>query len=287
MNVLQALRRSTDFVEQFTDQSRSESKIEAEHIFMFVLKVSRPKLYEQFNSTLTVYDNKKIENILKLRKNKPLSYILKRHTFYKDEFYINDNVLIPRPETESIIDEVLRQGDLLFKEKDKCIFLDAGTGSGCVGITIANERPEWKVLLLELYSEAIEVAKINLKLCKKNNIDLICSDWLKPIANNSFDFIFSNPPYIGINDDSINKSVKYNEPASSLFSMKNGLEDINKIIEYSREALSTNGILFLENGTGQSKDISAYLELNDFTDIMVHLDYNGHDRFTSSRKNNG
>ena len=287
MNVLQALRRSTDFVEQFTDQSRSESKIEAEHIFMFVLKVSRPKLYEQFNSTLTIYDNKKIENILKLRKNKPLSYILKKHTFYKDEFYINDNVLIPRPETESIIDEVLRQGDQLFKEKKKCIFLDAGTGSGCVGITIANERPEWKVLLLELYSEAIEVAQINLELCKKNNIDLICSDWLKPIAKNSFDFIFSNPPYININDESIDEFVRYNEPSTSLFSEKNGLEDINKIIKYSREALSSNGILFLENGVGQSKDISAYLELNDFTDIRVHIDYNGHKRFTSSRKNSG
>ena len=287
MNVLQALKKSTNFVEQFTDQSRSESKIEAEHIFMFVLKVSRPKLYEQFNTTLANYHNKKIENILELRKNKPLSYILKRHTFYKDEFYINDNVLIPRPETESIIDEVLRQGDLLFKEKEKCIFLDAGTGSGCVGITIANERPEWKVLLLELYSEAIEVAQINLELCKENNIDLICSDWLKPIAKNSFDFIFSNPPYIRINDESIDDSVRHNEPYTSLFSQKNGLGDINKIIEYSRSVLSTNGILFLENGVGQSKDITSHLELNDFTDIRVHLDYNGHDRFTSSRKNNG
>ena len=287
MRILQALKKSTTFVEHFTNQSWSESKIEAEHIFMFVLQVNKSKLYEQFNSTLTDCNNKKIEDILELRKNKPLSYILKRHTFYKDEFYINDKVLIPRPETESIIDEVLRQGDLLFEEKKKCIFLDAGTGSGCVGITIANERPKWKVLLLELYSEAIEVAKINLKLCKKNNIDLICSDWLESIAKNSFDFIFSNPPYIRINDESIDEFVRYNEPSTSLFSEKNGLEDINKIVKYSQKVLSKNGILFLENGTGQSKDISAYLELNDFTDIRVHIDYNGHDRFTSSRKSNG
>ena len=287
MNILQALKKSTNFVEQVTNQSLEESQIEAEHIFMFVLQVNRSKLYEQFNSNLSNYNNKKIEEILELRKNKPLSYILKRHIFYKDEFYINDNVLIPRPETESIIDEVIRHGDLLFKEKNKCIFLDAGTGSGCVGITIANERPQWKVLLLELYSEAIEVVKINLKLCKRNNIDLICSDWLKPIAKNSFDFIFSNPPYIRINDESIDDSVRHNEPYTSLFSQKNGLGDINKIIEYSRSVLSTNGILFLENGVGQSKDITSHLELNDFTDIRVHLDYNGHDRFTSSRKNNG
>ena len=287
MNVLQALKKSTNFVEKFTNQSKLESKIEAEHIFMFVLEVNRSKLYEQFNSILTEDNNKKIDEILMLRKSKPLSYILKKHTFYKDEFYINDNVLIPRPETESIIDEVLRQGDLLFKEKKQCIFLDAGTGSGCVGITIANERPQWKVLLLELYFEAIDVAKINLKLCKKNNIDLICSDWLQPIGKNSFDYIFSNPPYININDKSIDNFVRHNEPSTSLFSQKNGLEDINKIIKYSREALSTNGILFLENGAGQSKDISVYLESNDFTDIRVHMDYNGHERFISSRKNNG
>ena len=287
MNILQALKKSTDIVEQVTNQSQLESKIEAEHIFMFVLKINRPKLYGKLNSTLTDSNNKIIEDILELRKNKPLSYILKRHTFYKDEFYINNNVLIPRPETESIIDEVLRQGDLLFNEKNKCIFLDAGTGSGCVGITIANERPKWKVLLLELYSEAIEVAKINLKLCKNNNIDLICSDWLEPMAKNSFDFIFSNPPYISITDESIDESVKDNEPSTSLFSEINGLEDINKIIKYSREALSKDGILFMENGVGQSKDISAHLELNDFTDIRVHIDYNGHDRFTSSRINNG
>ena len=287
MNILQALKKSINFVEKVTNQSQSESKIEAEHIFMFVLQVNRSKLYEQFSNILTDCNNKKIENILELRKNKPLSYILKKHVFYKDEFYINDKVLIPRPETESIIDEVLRQGDLLFKEKKKCIFLDAGTGSGCVGITIANERPEWKVILLELYSEAIEVAKINLKLCKKNNIDLICSDWLEPIAKKSFDFIFSNPPYIKINDKILDESVKHNEPSSSLFSKKNGLEDIYKIIKYSREVLSINGILFLENGAGQSRDISSHLESNDFTDIRVHIDYNGHDRFTSSRINNG
>ena len=232
MNILQALQKSTRFVNKITNQSQLESKIEAEHIFMFVLKVNKSKLYEQFNITLTEYNSKKIQDILELRKNKPLSYILKRHTFYNDEFYINDNVLIPRPETESIIDEVLKQGDLLFKQKKKCTFLDADTGSGCVGITIANERPKWRVLLIELYSEAIEVVKINLKLCNKNNVDLICSDWLKPIAKNSFDLIFSNPPYVSVNDESIEEFVKDNEPSTSLFSKKNGLEDINKIIKY-------------------------------------------------------
>ena len=287
MNILQALRESTNFIKQVTNQSQIESKIEAEHIFMFILQVSKTKLFEQYDSILTDSNNKKIKNILELRRKKPLSYIINKHMFYREEFYINESVLIPRPETESIIDEILLQGDKLFEEKKRCVFLDAGTGSGCVGITVANERPRWKVLLLELYSEAIDVAKTNLKLCNKNNIDLICSDWLKPIAKNSLDFIFSNPPYIKLNDESIDETVRENEPSSSLFSHGNGLSDIIKIIKYSRDTLSKKGILFLENGTGQSSDISSHLELNDFTDIRVHIDYNGHDRFTSSRINNG
>ena len=287
MNILQALNKCVRFIEKATNQSKIESKIEAEHIFMYVLQIDKKKLYEKYNTSLTYNNNKKIEDILKQRKIKPLSYIINKHVFYKDEFYINQNVLIPRLETESIIDEVLRQGDILFKEKNRCVFLDAGTGSGCVGITIANERPSWHVLLLERYFKAIEVAKINLKLCKNNNINIICSDWLGPIAKHSLDFIFSNPPYIRIGDVSIDKLVKDNEPSTSLFSIENGLYDTNKIIKYSQKCLSKNGLLFLENGTGQSDNISAYLESNDFTDIRVHIDYNGHDRFTSSRINNG
>ena len=233
MNILQALNKCVRFIEKATNQSKIESKIEAEHIFMYVLQIDKKKLYEKYNTSLTYNNNKKIEDILKLRKIKPLSYIINKHVFYKDEFYINQNVLIPRPETESIIDEVLRQGDILFKEKNRCVFLDAGTGSGCVGITIANERPSWHVLLLERYFKAIEVAKINLKLCKNNNINIICSDWLGPIAKHSLDFIFSNPPYIRIGDVSIDKLVKDNEPSTSLFSIENGLYDTNKIIKYS------------------------------------------------------
>ena len=92
MNMLQALNKSVSFVKKITNQSKIESKIEAEHIFMYVLQIDKKKLYEQYNTYLSDEDNKKIKDILELRKNKPLSYIINKHTFYKEDFYVNQNV---------------------------------------------------------------------------------------------------------------------------------------------------------------------------------------------------
>ena len=288
MKILQALKKAADYLEKNTNQSPQESKIEAVSIFVKILNIKKSTLYSSYDKDISINDYHKIEKILNIRQNKiPLSYILNSHSFFKEEFFVNKNVLIPRPETESIINEILLQGDEFFKQKKKCIFLDAGSGSGCVGITLANERPKWEIILSDLYIEALEVAKINLKLSNYNNINLLCADWLAPFKQNSLDFIFSNPPYIAIDDKAIERSVVSNEPSTALFSGADGLADIKKIISLSKHALSSSGILFMENGIEQSDAITSLLELNDFTDIRVHLDYNGVGRFTSSRKHSG
>ena len=166
-------------------------------------------------------------------------------------------------------------------------FLDAGCGSGCVGITVANERPEWKIILSDFYRTAINVAKKNLGLCNFNNIELICGDWLKPFGSHTLDFVFSNPPYIAINDNRVEGSVFDNEPHTALYSGKDGLDAIRNIVESSPGALSKGGALILEFGIDQSKAIISLLELNDFTDISIHMDYNMMPRFASSHKENG
>jgi len=285
MRISELLKKSVSFLEHNTHQSLEESKIEAHSILMQVLNLNKATLYTKYNHKITKTSQDRIEKILELRKNNiPLSYIFNSHIFYEDNFYVDENVLIPRPETENIIDEIIKYGDLVFKEKNRCIFLDAGTGSGCVGITIANQRPAWDVLLSDLYMDALKVAKINSNICKHCNINIVCADWLLPYATKSLDFIFSNPPYIPINDKRLESSVEGNEPDNALFSGVDGLNDIRKIISLSKNALSSSGILFLENGVGQSSKICSILELNDFTDIKVHLDYNGMERFTSSRR---
>ena len=287
MNLMQAIKKAAYFLEQNTGQSKEECKIEVDYIFMHVLSTNKSKLYAELDNEISEIIIKKINELLELRLKKPLSQILNKHIFYKDEFYINDKVLIPRSETESIIDEIIKQGDLIYKEKRRCVLLDAGTGSGCVGITIANERPNWQVIMSDISLDAINVAKTNTSLCKYNNISIICADWLKPFAHNSLDMIFSNPPYISADDTLINESVLINEPSIALFSGEDGLEDIKNIIHFSKKTLTKSGILFLENGASQAFSVKSILEYEDFTDIRIHLDYNSHGRFTSSRNNNG
>ena len=172
----------------------------------------------------------------------------------------------------------------LFKDIKRCNFLDAGCGSGCVGITLAIERPNWNIFLSDINMNAINVAKKNSHLLNQQNIKFICGDWLTPFKPKSFDFIFSNPPYIALSDQRIDKSVLDNEPHSALFSGVDGLNDIKKIILSSKKILSDQGILLMENGIDQTDKISRLLQANDFTDISVHIDYNGHGRFTSSYK---
>ena len=142
---------------------------------------------------------------------------MKKHSFYNHEFFVDENVLIPRPETENIIDQIITMGDKLFRDMKRCNFLDAGCGSGCVGITLAIERPNWNIFLSDIDMNAINVAKKNSHLLNQQNIKFICGDWLEPFKPKSFDFIFSNPPYIALSDQRIDKSVLNNEPHSALF----------------------------------------------------------------------
>ena len=285
MKTIDIVNSAAKFIQVHTNQSYQESKIEAEEIFMHVLGINKSKIYTNISISMTKDEHDQISHILNKRKSDiPLSYLLEKHLFYKHEFFVNEHVLIPRSETENIIDQILIQGDKLFTDVKRCNFLDAGCGSGCVGITLAIERPNWNIFLSDININAINVAKKNSHLLNQENIKFVCGDWLKPFKPESFDFIFSNPPYIALSDQRIDKSVLNNEPHSALFSGVDGLNDIKKIILLSKKILSDQGILLMENGIDQTEKISRLLQANDFTDISVHIDYNGHGRFTSSYK---
>ncbi len=234
-------------------------------------EVSKPKVNE-FNRLIEL-----------LKSGLPLAYIIGDQEFYGYKYCVNGNVLIPRPETELIIPEILKRGDLIFNKNKKLTLIDAGSGSGCIGLTISHERPNWKIILLEKSLDCMNILKKNYDKNSSNNCKIVASDWLKSIKQKICDIVVSNPPYIEFHSEYIDSNVFKYEPHNALFSEEKGLSDIKLIISQSKLALKKDGLLFIENGFDQSSDVTEILKKNYYKDIDIILDYNGIKRFTISR----
>ena len=234
-------------------------------------EVSKPKINE-FNRLIEL-----------LKSGLPLAYIIGDQEFYGYKYCVNGNVLIPRPETELIIPEILKRGDLIFNKNKKLTLIDAGSGSGCIGLTISHERPNWKIILLEKSLDCMNILKKNYDKNSSNNCKIVTSDWLKSIKQKICDIVVSNPPYIEFHSEYIDSNVFKYEPHNALFSEEKGLYDIKVLISQSRLALKNDGLLFIENGFDQSNDVIEILKKNYYKDIDIILDYNGIKRFTISR----
>ena len=216
--------------------------------------------------SLTKTEEKLIKEFFKQKKEGiPLDYILNSTKFYESDFYVDSRVLIPRPETELLVDYVVN------KFNDTIKVLDAGTGSGCIGISIALKKPNFKVYGSDFSKNALGVASINKSNLNARNFFLVNADWLSSFKNESFDLILSNPPYIAENDLHLDDLI--HEPKIALSSSEAGICDIKKIIQQSREILRRRGMLMIEHGYNQEDEVKNLLKDNYFSDIYNIKDY--------------
>ena len=273
-----------DASKQLKSYKFNSAKLDAELILSKTLGLSRETILLNLNEKI---NDKVLENFnyyLKLRKqNKPIAHILGFKDFWKYKFKVDKNVLIPRPETELIIEQALK---ILPNLSNKNI-LDIGTGSGCIIISIIKERENCKATAIDKSLKALKVAKLNAEMHQvQKKIKFLNIDVDKYFGN-KYDLILSNPPYIKDSEIlSLDKDVKLNEPKLALSGGKSGLNKVFKVIKKSQKLLKTNGKLILEIGDKQSKEVKKYLIKNNFNQIQVFKDLSRKDRCIVSTKAN-
>ncbi len=250
-------------------------QLDAEILISHILNINRVKLYMDFNKLLSKEKLCKIKTIISRRtKYEPIAYILEYKEFYGLSFYVNSNVLIPRPETELLIDEIL-QYDL----KNKKI-LDVGTGSGNIGITIKKTVTEAIVTCSDISSKALNIAlknKNNL-LDKKSKIEFIQSNIYSDISD-QYDYIISNPPYISADEmKTLPDDVNNFEPHIALNGGCDGMVYYNKIINPVKKILKPGGYLFLEINPCLKEKIVLLINKACLKVLNIKKDYNGYNR---------
>lgn len=217
-----------------------------------------------------------VEYFKRLENNEPLAHISGTQPFMGFDFEVNKHVLIPRPETELLVETIIK--DIATKQRNNIAILDLGTGSGAIAITISKILPNAKVTATDISKEALEIAKKNNKHLSAS-VSFVQGNLFEPIKNCKFDIIVSNPPYIPTGEiNKLDPTVKDFEPKMALDGGADGLEIIRKIVGSAKSYLNQGGCLALEIGFGQAAEVSKFFKYAGFQDISIIKDYAGIDR---------
>ncbi|VAW93903.1 Peptide chain release factor N(5)-glutamine methyltransferase [hydrothermal vent metagenome] len=257
------------------------ARLDVDLIICHVLSISRTALITQDRMVLEPEQLNQIQQLIEKRKQSyPVAYIIGSRHFWDLELKVTEDTLIPRPETELLVEMALS----LFAEDQTTRVLDLGTGSGAVAIAIAKARPEWSIIACDNSPAALSVAKQNAETYQLENIKLINSDWFDDIPDQQkFDLLLSNPPYIESDDPHLKQGDVQHEPQAALSSGRDGLDDIRKLIANAKCFLHAHGWLWLEHGFDQAQNVKDIFTEHNYTNIKQHLDLFGHTRISGGQ----
>ena len=266
-------------IKLLSQSSTLSSQLDIELLVLHLLNIDKNVLYRD-NPSFTEETCNELKELIKRReKGEPLAYLTNQIGFWNLSLYVDNKVLVPRPETETLVQSILET----FGSKQIRV-LDLGTGSGAIGLSLAKERKNWEIVCSDMSLEAIKVTKKNMSM-NSLNVSLINSNWLAAFKNECFDLIVSNPPYINPSDPRILSDGLKFEPIEALVSDCGGFKDIEQIVKESSKSLHNSGYLFLEHGYDQSDEVISIFENYDFSQIRTFKDLNGDDRVCSGKLN--
>lgn len=274
------LSKSIQYLKKYNVEN---ARLDAEYIFAYVLGVKRISLMLNFDEEISE-ENKNLIRQYIVRRGKyrePLQYIVKEWEFYGYPIKVDGRVLIPRQDTEILVEQCI----YLMKEKENPKILDIGTGSGAISIALAKELPESEVLGLDVSDDALKMAVINRELNNVSNLKFLKSDVFQHVREKNYDLIVSNPPYIPVEEyNELMPEVKEYEPRMALTDGGDGYYFYKKISEESVNYLKNGGYLAFEVGYNQGETVSQLMEKNGFQIIGRVADYGGIERVIIGRK---
>jgi release factor glutamine methyltransferase len=211
-------------------------------------------------------------------RGEPIAYILGVKEFWSLNLQITQGVLIPRPETELLVERALKH----LPAAMPCDALDIGTGSGAIALALASERPQARIIATDLSPTALECTRVN-SAALDLTVQLLQGDLFEPVAGRQFDVIVSNPPYVAPDDPALAADVREYEPAIALYAEDEGLAILQRIAREAPDHLVNGGWLLVEHGWQQAGRMRALLEQHGFSHVRSHADLSGHERVTEAQ----
>ncbi|HEY7378177.1 MAG TPA: peptide chain release factor N(5)-glutamine methyltransferase [Steroidobacteraceae bacterium] len=256
------------------------ARLDAELLLAHVLECPRTFMHTHEAESVAPAAAARIRELIARRKaGEPVAYITGEREFWSLELELDPSVLIPRPESELLVEFALQ---VLPAEAHSRV-LDLGTGSGAIALAIASERPQARVSATDASSAALAVACSNAERLEIGNISFLAGSWYEPVGSMHFDLIVANPPYVAAADPALTSGDPRFEPRSALSPGPTGLEAIEQILTRAREHLRPGGWLALEHGADQGEAVRALFSRHGFSTINTRQDLAGHERVTAGQ----
>ena len=279
MNIQNAIRKGKMIL---SEKKIKTAELDSEILMSKAINKEKKFLILNFNDVIPKENLNIFNDLVNQRsKGKPIAYLLKKKEFWKNEFVVDRNVLIPRPDTEILVEQALE----LTKNKNKLNLLDVGVGSGCILLSILNEKKNFYGTGIDICGKSLSICRVNShKLGLKKRVKLFKSN-IDNFQYGKYDLIISNPPYIKKYDlKCLEKDVIGFEPKQALDGGIEGLSEIRKVISKSSELIKKNGFLILEIGFDQKNRVKQILQNKGFYIKKIVKDLSGHDRCIVSTK---